>query len=190
MTDFRRIVSENRRAVWILAIALAVNAALYILVVYPLTQRVKSGEQQAGAATQERIAARKAFEAAQGTVTGKKEADAELEKFYREVLPADFSGARRILYPHLVQLAQDANVEPVRHRTSPEPHRSGELRKLTMTLILSGEYTNIRQFIHQLETAPEFRVLESVVVTTEEGERELNVTALVATYYRAADNGN
>ena len=190
MTDFRRIVSENRRAVWILAIALAVNAALYILVVYPLAQRVQSGEQQAGLATQERIAARKAFDAAQGTVTGKKEADAELEKFYRDVLPPHFSGARRILYPNLDQLARNANVEMVRYRITPEPNRTGELRKLTMTLNLAGEYTNIRRFIHELETAPEFLALESVVVTTEEGERTLDVTAHVATYYRATDNGN
>ena len=47
-----------------------------------------------------------------------------------------------------------------------------------MTLSLSGDYANIRRFIHQLETAPEFLVLESVIVTqTQEGERRLNVTA-------------
>jgi hypothetical protein len=60
-----------------------------------------------------------------------------------------------------------------------------------MTLFLSGDYTNVRRFIHELETASEFLVLESVVVTSEsEGERKLNITAQVATYFRATDHGN
>ena len=58
-----------------------------------------------------------------------------------------------------------------------------------MTLIVSGEYGNVRRFIHQLETAPEFLVLESVSVMTSE-DRALNVTARVSTYYRASDHGN
>ena len=99
MTDLRRIVQENRRIVYILAAALAINAALYALVVYPLAQRVASGEQEAGESTRALVAARKTFDSARGTVSGKKEADAELVKFYEEVLPPDLSGARRILYP-------------------------------------------------------------------------------------------
>ena len=81
MTDVRRIISENRRAVWIIAAGLIVNVALYALVVYPLAQRVKSGQEQAGAATAELVAARKTHGAARGTVAGKKEADAELKRF-------------------------------------------------------------------------------------------------------------
>ena len=34
---------------------------------------------------------------AKATVTGKGQADAELQKFYRDVLPPDQSGARRII---------------------------------------------------------------------------------------------
>ena len=95
MTNLRRIVLEHRRIVYILAAALVINAALYGLVVYPLAQRVQSGEQEAGDSTRDLNAARKTFDAARGTVTGKKEADAELAKFYQEVLPGDFSAARR-----------------------------------------------------------------------------------------------
>ena len=40
-----------------------------------------------------------------------------------------------------------------------------------MTLIVSGEYGNVRRFIHQLETAPEFLVLESVSVMRPRGSR-------------------
>jgi Tfp pilus assembly protein PilO len=191
MTDMRRIVSENRRAVWILAAALIVNAALYVLVVRPLSQRVQVGQEQAGEATRELVNARHFYDAARGTVTGKKQADEELQRFYREVLPPDFSGARRMLL-HLEQLASQANVTRTNARFRVDPAATkGNLRKLTMTLSLSGEYANVRRFIHELETAPEFVVLESVTVMQgQEGEQKLNVTAEVATYYRDAENGN
>src|SRR5215218_3836554 len=135
MTDIRRIVSEHRRVVYLLVAALLVNIALYALVVYPLSQRVRTGEQQAGDATRELVAARRTFDAARGTVTGKKDADAELLKFYGDVLPTDLSAARRTLYPHLDQLARTANLTTVRYRFDPdEGAKTGDLRKLTMTL--------------------------------------------------------
>lgn len=191
MTDLRRIIQENRRIVYILAAALAINAALYALVVYPLSQRVASGEQEAGESTRALVAARKTFDSARGTVSGKKEADAELVKFYEEVLPSDMSAARRILYPRLDQLARKANLTPGAYRFHPDVNRSGDLRKITMTMNLTGEYSSVRRFIHELETAPEFLVLESVAVTTTaEGDRRLNVVAQVATYYRAPEHGN
>jgi hypothetical protein len=193
MTDVRRIVREHRRAVYLLAAALAINAALYALVVYPLARRVESGEQEAGESTRALVAARKTFESARGTVTGKKEADAELAKFYQDVLPTDLSGARRVLYPHLDQLAREANltVGASRFTDKDDSDRLGDLRKITMTMSLSGEYSNIRRFIHELETAPEFLVLESVSVIAEtDNDRRLNVVAQVATYYRTPAHGN
>ena len=188
--DVRRIVSENRRAVWIIAAGFVINIALYVLVVYPLAQRVHNAEQEAGDATRQLLAAKRTYDSARGTVVGKKEADEELQKFYRDVLPPDLSGARRMLYPHLDQLARSTNLTTVRYRWEPDEGRSGELKKLTMTLILEGEYTNVRRFIHELETAPEFLVLESVAVTSEADDRNLSVTAHVSTYYRSTDNGN
>lgn len=191
MTDVRRIVEEHRRAVWLIAAGLVLNAALLILVVLPLSQKVRGGEQQARAATAELLAARRDRDAARATVTGKAQADVELKKFYQEVLPPHHNGAHRILFPSVEQLARDANLTVVRQRIDVESDQRSELQKLTMTLNLTGEYTNIRQFIHQLETAPEFRVLESVALAqAEAGERALNVTAYVSTYYRARGHGN
>jgi Tfp pilus assembly protein PilO len=191
MTDVRRIVRENRRIVYILTAALVINAALYALVVYPLSQRVASGEQEAGESTRALVAAQKTFDSARGTVSGKKEADTELQKFYEEILPPDLSGARRILYPRLDQMARKANLTPGASRFHPEDGQSGDLRKITMTMNLTGEYSSVRRFIHELETAPEFLVLESVTVTTTaDGDRRLNVTAQVGTYYRAPEHGN
>jgi len=191
MIDVRRIVQENRRVVYILTAALVINAALYALVVYPLSQRVTSGEQEAGESTRALVAARKTFDSARGTVTGKKEADAELVKFYEEVLPPDLSGARRVLYPRLDQLARKANLTLGAYRFHLDANPIGDLRKITMTMNLTGDYSSVRRFIHELETAPEFLVLESVAVTAaSEGDRRLNVVAQVATYYRTPEHGN
>lgn len=191
MTDVRRIVQENRRVVYILAAALVINAALYALVVYPLSQRVTSGEQEAGESTRALVAARKTFDSARGTVSGKKEADAELVKFYEDVLPPDLSGARRVLYPRLDQLARKANLTLGAYRFHLDANPIGDLRKISMTMNLTGDYSSVRRFIHELETAPEFLVLESVAVTAAaEGDRRLNVVAQVATYYRTPEHGN
>jgi hypothetical protein len=192
MTDVRRIVAEHRRAVWLVAGGLILNAALLALVVLPLSQKVRGGEAQAQAASLELVAAGRDFNAARATVTGKGQADAELKKFYQDVLPPDSSAARRLLFLSLDQMARRANLSDVRGRIDPhQDRRGGELQKLTMTMNLSGEYANIRRFIHQLETAPEFRVLESVSLAQgDEGARGLNVTAQVSTYYRTGGNGN
>ena len=114
-------------------------------------------------------------------------------KFYEEVLPPDLSGARRVLYPRLDQLARKANLTARRVSLSSRGERTGTeiFRKITMTMNLTGDYGSIRRFIHELETAPEFLVLESVAVTTtSEGDRRLSVVAQVATYYRAPAHGN
>ncbi len=191
MADIRRIVAEHRRAVWLIAGALILNAGLLALVVLPLSQKVRGGEQQSQGAMQELGNARRDFNAARATVTGKGQADSELKKFYQDVLPSDQSGARRILYLSIDQLAHKSNLTVVRYNIDQETDCRSSLRKLTMTLNLEGEYNNIRQFIHQLETAPEFRVLESVALAQgEEGERRLAVTALVSTYFRTGGNGN
>ena len=192
MIDVRRVVSENRRMVVIITVALLINAALYALVVYPLAQRVQTGQSQAGDATQELVSARRGFAGARGMVTGKKEADEELDKFYSDVLPPDVSGARRVLYPHLDQLARKANVTTVHSSWDPsDKAKFGSLKRLGLTMSIEGDYSNVRRFIHELETVPEFIVLESVSVTTaEEGDRKLNVAVHVATYYRAPEDGN
>jgi hypothetical protein len=191
VTDVRRIVAEHRRAVWLIAGGLILNAALLALVVLPLSQKVRGGEQQAQAATTELLAARRDYTVARATVAGKGQADQELKKFYQDVLPPDKSAARRILYLSVDQLARKANLPDATYSFQDDAERRGDLRKLTMTLRLAGEYTNIRRFIHELETAPEFRVLESVALAQEEdGQSGLNVTASIATYYRTGGNGN
>ncbi len=94
------------------------------------------------------------------------------------MLPHDFSGARRDALPRTsISWRASRTCSSSAPGSTLDTERRSDLQKLTMTLNLAGEYTNIRRFIHQLETAPEFLVLESVAVAQEEeGERALNVT--------------
>jgi Tfp pilus assembly protein PilO len=187
----RRILQENRRLIWPIAIVLLINVALFALVVYPLSRKVAGGEQEAEASAAAWNAARRDNAAAKETVTGKSQADAELEKFYAQVLPPDLSGARRITFLSIEQLATECSLRLERESTSPKPLSDSTLVKVTYAASLSGEYRNVRRFIHELETAPEFLVLENVQLSQGDAEnRGLNVIVQIATYFRAASNGN
>ena len=190
MTLTRRIFDEKRRLIYPLLIALILNAALFVAVLYPLSLKVGNGERSAQAAARELAAARRDFESARATVSGKAAADAELKKFYGAVLPPDQSAARRITYLNIYQLAKKANVNYERAAVEVTQERDSTLGKLTTTVVLSGQYRDIRHFIYNLETAPEFLVLENVSLTqgAEEGGA-LNVTVKVATYYQAGGDG-
>ena len=192
MTDFNRIFAEKRSLVWPLALVLIANAVVYALVVYPLSQKVAMGEQEASAANHALLTARREHANARATVTGKGQADAELKKFYSDVLPPDLSGARRISYLPLEHLAEESNLRLVRHSLSPDERNEGGLAKLTTTATLTGEYRDIRRFLHQLETRPEFIVLENVDLTQSESElsQGITVTVQVATYFRTGGDGN
>jgi len=192
LTPLRRVLVEKRTLIVPVAIALLVNVALYAIVVYPLSKKVAGDQLEAEAAAAALNAARRDFAAARATVAGKGQADEELRKFYSEVLPPDISGARRITFLRIEQLAQQCSLRVERVTSDPKPQRDSELVRFTYSASLSGEYRNIRRFIHELETAPEFLVLENVNLRQSDVEnRGLNVEFQIATYYRAAAaNGN
>jgi len=191
MSTARRALTEKRGLILPIAIALLVNVALYAIVVYPLSKKVAGGEQEAEAAAATLRAARRDHAAARATVAGKAQADEELHKFYGDVLPPDMSAARQITFLRIQQLAEKCNLRLERQTSDPKAQRDSDLMKFTYRASLSGEYRNIRRFIHELETAPEFLVLENVELSQSEvANRGLNVNVEIATYYRAAANGN
>jgi Tfp pilus assembly protein PilO len=187
----RRVLREKRALIVPIAIALLVNVALYLMVVYPLSKKVDGGERQSEAAVAALNAARRDIAAAQATVAGKGQADQELQKFYTDVLPPDISGARRITFLRIDQLAQESGLRVDRQTSDPKPQRDSGLVKFSYRASLSGDYRNIRRFVHELETAPEFLVLENLQLRQSDIEdRGLNVEVEIATYYRAGANGN
>jgi len=57
--------------------------------------------------------------------------------------------------------------------------------------VLTGEYRDIRRFIHDLETAAEFLIIENVAVSQgSERDGGLTVVVKVATYFRVSSDGN
>jgi hypothetical protein len=191
MTQFRRIFLEKRRFIYPLIGAMVINAALFAAIVYPLSLKVSNGERDAQAESRAMAAARAEYEAARATVTGKDSADGELKKFYNEVLPPDLSAARRILYGKIDKLMTSAAVKRGIESYAESQERDSSLGKFTATVRLFGEYRNIRRFIHELETAPEFLVLENVALSQgQEREQGLSVELKISTYFRAEGNGN
>lgn len=189
---FRRILTEKRRLIWPLGVVLLANIAVFAVVVYPLSQKVAMGQQDADMATLALNNARRDYANARATVTGKAQADDELKKFYGDVLPPDLSGARRITYLPIDQLAKESNLSVMRLTNDVMAIRDSSLSRLTQTAVLTGEYSDIRRFIYQLETRPEFVVIENVDLSQNENQasRGITVTLQVATYFRTGGDGD
>jgi len=187
----QRILEEKRRLIYPVVTVLLLNVGLYLAVIYPLSMKVTANEQSAQVAGDAANAARREYEAARNTVSGKAAADAELKKFYSEVLPPDVSAAQRVTYLKIQQLAQKSNVTYERASNEVTRDQDSTLGKLSTTVTLSGQYRDIRNFIHQLETAPEFLILETVALSQgAEKTSALAVTVKVSIYYQAGANGN
>jgi Tfp pilus assembly protein PilO len=186
-----RILDEKRRLIYPVVAVLILDVALYLAVIYPLSTKVTANEQSAQAAASAAAAARREYEAARNTVSGKAAADAELKKFYGDVLPPDLSAAQRVTYLKIHQLAQKSNVTYERASNDVTRESGSALGRLSTTVTLSGQYRDIRNFIHQLETAPEFLILETVSLSQgAEKSAALAVTVKVSIYYQAGANGS
>src|SRR5688572_11507871 len=183
----RRIFDEHRRVVLPLAIALVVNVIVYAFVVYPLSQRVANIEQRDRAAEMELAAAREEHARAAGTVVGKDRAGKELETFYTQILPADLAGARRLTSLRLQQLARQSNLQWETLALERVEERDGRLIALRVRMKLAGNYASMRRFIHQLESAPEFVVIDNVELAEGgDSDNALAVNIQVSTYFRTA----
>jgi Tfp pilus assembly protein PilO len=182
----RRVAREYRRVLMPLGAALLVNVLAYAFIVYPLSQRVANIEQRDEAAARELAAARREHAQAAGTLSGKDRAARELERFYEEVLPRDLSDARRLTIVRLPQLAAQFDVKFDRREYSPpNEDRDAALRQLKADMGLAGRYSDIRMFIHQLESAPDFVVIDNIRLAEEDEETGLLELDLeLSTYYR------
>jgi Type II secretion system (T2SS), protein M subtype b len=188
---FRRILRERRTIILPLAGVAVLNVASYLLLVYPLSLRVSATEGRQTFAARQLAAAEREYAAARAMLTSKDRADAELRTFYGEVLPADLAGARRITYARLAQLAREADLSYDRRSYEPNASYDGSLQKVRITMVLEGEYRNVRRFIHALETAPEFVVIEEMSLTEgTDANAPLTLTLELATYFRAEGNGS
>ena len=184
MALVRRVLAEHRRIVIPLSVALVVNVLAYGLIVYPLSQRVANVTQRDLAAEQALAQAKADYGQASGTLTGKARASTALTTFYNDVLPRDLSGARRLTYLRLAQLARESNLRFESGSYKPTDERGSTLTRLKIELVLAGTYADIRTFIHALESSPEFVVIDNVELAEGAEGGNLAVTLELSTYYR------
>ena len=186
----RRVLAEKRVAVALVALGLAADAGLYTLAVYPASVEVEDAGRRAAAAAANLEAARRGFESARLAADAMTRADAELRTFHEEILPRDLAGARALTFARLAALAADHGLLMERRASAPDREEGSHLARLQVSMLLSGAYRgDIRRFIHALETAPEFVVIEEIVLSrgdeTEAGEV---LSMVLSTYYRDDDH--
>ncbi len=181
----RRVIAEHRRAVTWLAAALVANVAVYAAVVYPLAERVANVEERERMAEQALAEARSEHDAARNTLVGKERASTELVTFYEQVLPADFSAARRLTHVRIPQLALESGLRLTSTSTEQVDERGSSFSRMKTEAVLRGSYDGMRTFIYQLETAPEFVVIDDVTLAEGSDDRgALLLTLQLSTYYR------
>jgi len=186
MTLWKRVLVEKRAAVVPLLLAILINIGVYALVVYPLGVKSATAADRADAAKAALNAAEADYNAAKALVTGKSRAEQELSTFYDEVVPPDLSAARRMTYAALPRLARKSNVKYEQARYAPDASakKDARLGRLNIALVLQGEYESFRQFLYELESAPEFVIIDHVTIGQTDPTRPLAFTLELSTYYR------
>jgi Tfp pilus assembly protein PilO len=183
-----RIVSENKRILVMLLVGVGINVLLYAFGVYPLSQRVANVTNRNESASKALVAARQENGLATGTLAGKDRAVTELATFYTSVLPRDLASARRLTHLRIAQLARQHGLRYSRAQSEPSTERDSTLTRLKTDVSLIGSYMEIRSFVHALETAPEFVVIDNMQLAegSSESAESLELTLALSTFYKSA----
>ena len=115
----------------------------------------------------------------------------------RHVLPEGAAAEpRRRAAPDLREascLARKANVKFEERRSDidlqQQRQKNTRLGRLQTRIVLEGDYESLRQLLYELETTPEFLIVDDVGVTQPEANKALTLTLDVSTYYRVGANG-
>ena len=185
MMDLSRAFAEKRRFIVPIAVAFVVNLLIYAVVIYPRTSSAGALEHRAQQAAMARARAAADLRDAEAMRTGQERAAQQLTRFYDSVLPKGQDGARRITYRRLATLADESNLDYDRRSLASKPDRESALEQVDVTMVLGGESRDVRRFIHKLETAPEFVVIEDVGLVQDEKNAPLTLTVRLSTYYKA-----
>ena len=187
MSLLRRVFSERRAVVVPVTIFLVGNIAVLALVVWPLQRSVTGGEESKWRATQVIAAARSQEIQAKTDRANKDRADIELRKFYTEILPKDDRTAIGATTFSLSRLAEASHVTFKVGQWDRSDVKDSTLVRLEGQVTLVGEYSNVRKFLYEVETAQEFVIIESVELSSAsvtQNDNMLELGLVIATYYR------
>ena len=190
MTLLKRVLAEKRVVAFPLLLVLILNVLAYALIVYPLVGRSAGAAERAATAAAAVKAADRDQAAARALVSGKARAQEELATFYDKVLPPDFVTARTLTYSKPPALAKQANIRYEAGTFTIDPTiKEGRVGRLHTKILLQGDYENLRRFIFDLETSPEFIIIDGVTLVQGELGKPLTFNLELSTYYRTRANG-
>jgi len=182
-----RLVADHRRLLLGLLAALILNVLAWFFIVQPLAARVANVEQRGRTADSTLAAARLDHAQATGALTGKDRAATELTAFYTKILPANLSAARKLTYPRLELMATKAGLAVRNYRFETVDLRDSALTRAQVEMALTGTYEAMRTFVHALEAAPEFVVIDNIgLAEGSDAARDLSLTLELSTYFRPA----
>ncbi len=187
----QRVLSERRGVIVPLALVALVNLGFYALVVYPLSLKVSASERRAAAARAQLAVADRENKDVRATLRLTEQASKDLGRFYKEILPADLTVARRQTYEYLATLAREHNLQIPRRAYRVDEGYKGRLERLNIAMELTGDYADMRDFIYDLEESPEFVAIEGIALAEDaQKEAALSLSLSLSTYYRGGDRGN
>ena len=191
MTLWQRILREKRSSIIGLALAIVANIAIYAFAVHPLGVKSANAAERAAAAAEERRSAERDATAARELINGKSRADHELATFYGEVLPADYPSARRLTYTPVVKIASKANIKFLARSEEVDLKQAKKtgLGRLHTKIQFQCDYESFRTFIYDLESAPEFIIIDDVSLAQTDPAKPLALTLEMSTYFRASSDG-
>jgi Tfp pilus assembly protein PilO len=174
--------------VYALAAGVIINILVFAFLVYPMRSDVANVEQRTRGAEAGLAAAQDEFARADGALTGKDRALKELDTFYSSVLAKDLTGARRLTFARLAQLAAKSSLDFERRRYEPVVERGSNLTRLKVSMELLGSYADVRDFIHEIESSPEFVVIDDIgLAEGSQGDPMLRLTLQLSTYFRTSE---
>jgi type II secretion system (T2SS) protein M len=190
VTLWKRILVEKRLLVIPLALGAILNIVAYVAIVRPLGVKAAGVADRAAAATRSVATAERDYASAQALVTGKTRADEELSTFFDQVLPADQSAARRLTFTAVPALARKRHVKYLDRKIDVElGGRDAQVARLKIRVDLQGDYESLRQFIFELESAPEFVIIDDVTLVQSDPDKPLTLSLELSTYYRLGPSG-
>jgi hypothetical protein len=182
-----RVIADHRRWLLPVGVVLAINLVVLVAVVLPMRRSVASGEEQANASVAALNEAIAELKSAEATRDGQADASKDLDRFYGEVLPSTFTAARRLTQLKLAQMARTHDVRFRSGSTTPESIRDSTLERLHLQCALEGDWDDIRQLLYEIETGPDFLVIDNVSLTEgQDSSAPLSLSLEISTYYRVA----
>ena len=187
---WRRVLIEKKFSIVSVVAVLAIDVVLQLFVLYPWTVRNQTHERERLDVIEEQEAVTREGEVLHKMVQAKTEAEAELDRFYRDVLPQGLAGARLESFSRLTALAASHGLTMERRSSSPMAVESSPLTRLDISMLLQGQYRDLRRFIYDLEVGKEFLVIEEIVLRRDEPARDGEVLDLgLSTYYLSEGAG-